>query len=99
MSAPDDSNSKAPPSLLSSDAGKGSGANHSRILANLEGRVSPQTENAPRSRKGPIALIALAVVAIAGWGAWRLQQPSADSAEVAAAASAPAVAAAPASRA
>ncbi len=64
MSAPDDSNSKAPPSLLSSDAGKGSGANHSRILANLEGRVSPQTENAPRSRKGPIALIALAVVAV-----------------------------------
>ncbi|MCZ2901166.1 phage tail protein [Burkholderia thailandensis] len=86
MSAPDDSNSKAPPSLLSSDAGKGSGANNSRILANLEGRVSPQTENAPRSRKGPIALVALAVVAVAGWGAWRLQQPSIESAEVAASA-------------
>ncbi|MDW9255961.1 hypothetical protein C7S16_4050 [Burkholderia thailandensis] len=47
MSAPDDSNSKAPPSLLSSDAGKGSGANNSRILANLEGRVSPR----PKTRR------------------------------------------------
>ncbi|AIO67315.1 hypothetical protein [Burkholderia oklahomensis] len=99
MSAPDDSNSKAPPSLLSSHAGKESGANNSRILANLEGRVSPQPENAPRSRKGPLALVALAVVAVAGWGAWRLQQPSTEHAEIAASASAPAVAAAPASNA
>ncbi|KVD76786.1 phage tail protein [Burkholderia sp. ABCPW 14] len=99
MSAPDDSNSKAPPSLLSSHAGKESGANNSRILANLEGRVSPQPENAPRSRKGPLALVALAVVAVAGWGAWRLQQPSTEHADVTAAASAPAVAAAPVSNA
>ncbi|HLX03196.1 MAG TPA: hypothetical protein VKS80_13915 [Trinickia sp.] len=41
MSAPDNSNSKAPPSLLA-DAAKGAQANHARILANLEGRVAAQ---------------------------------------------------------
>ncbi|WDD96178.1 phage tail protein [Burkholderia sp. FERM BP-3421] len=92
MSAPEDSNSKAPPSLLSG-ARPESGANHSRILANLEGRVSPSTDAAaPRSRKTPLALLALLVVAIGGWGVWRVQQHAGSGAEIAAGASASVVA-------
>nr|MBN3727933.1 phage tail protein [Burkholderia sp. Ac-20379] len=76
MSAPEDSNRKAPPSLLS-EPGKSGGQNASRILANLEGRVSQQSPvdnaSAGRSRKGLFALIAVALVAVAGWGAWRVQ--------------------------
>jgi hypothetical protein len=72
MSAPDSSNSKAPPSLLA-DTAKGSQANGSRILANLEGRVEPPTDK-PRRSKAPAVLVALLVVAAGGWGAWHLQQ-------------------------
>ncbi|MBI0326490.1 phage tail protein [Burkholderia plantarii] len=95
MSAPEDSNRKAPPSLLS-DPGQKGGQNASRILANLEGRVSPQqgTESAKpssRSRKGPLALIVLAIVAVAGWGAWRIQAHQGAAPAVTAAASASAV--------
>ncbi|WP_246796577.1 phage tail protein [Burkholderia perseverans] len=94
MSAPEDSNRKAPPSLLS-DPGQKGGQNASRILANLEGRVSPQqsAESAApaRSRKGPLALIVLAIVAVAGWGAWRIQAHQGAAPTVTAAASASAV--------
>jgi hypothetical protein len=72
MSAPDSSNSKAPPSLLA-DTAKGSQANGSRILANLEGRVEPPTDKTRRAR-APAVLVALLVVAAGGWGAWHLQQ-------------------------
>ncbi|WP_070107758.1 phage tail protein [Burkholderia plantarii] len=94
MSAPEDSNRKAPPSLLS-DPGQKGGQNASRILANLEGRVSPQqsAESAApsRSRKGPLALIVLAIMAVAGWGAWRIQAHQGAAPAVTAAASASAV--------
>ncbi|PEH84951.1 phage tail protein [Burkholderia gladioli] len=92
MSAPEDSNRKAspPPSLLS-EPGQAAGQNGSRILANLEGRVAPQqageTAAASRSRKGPLALIALAVIAVAGWGAWRINSHNAAAPAVTAAAS------------
>ncbi|MGN4031425.1 phage tail protein, partial [Burkholderia gladioli] len=92
MSAPEDSNRKAspPPSLLS-EPGQAAGQNGSRILANLEGRVAPQqageTAAASRSRKGPLALIALAVIAVAGWGAWRINSHDAAAPTVTAAAS------------
>jgi hypothetical protein len=72
MSAPESSNSKAPPSLLS-DKAKGTDGNGSRILANLEGRVAPPTEK-PRRSKAPLLLIALLVIAAGGWGAWHMQQ-------------------------
>lgn len=72
MSAPDSSNSKAPPSLLA-DTPKASQANGARILANLEGRVEPPTDAPRRSRK-PLLLVSLLVVAAGGWGAWQLQQ-------------------------
>jgi hypothetical protein len=71
MSAPDKSNSKAPPSLLS-NAGNGVDANGSRILANLEGRVEPQAD-APRSSRTPLILVALLVLGVGTWGAWRVQ--------------------------
>lgn len=86
MSVPEDSNSKAPPSLLSG-ARPESGAHHSRILANLEGRVSPSTDAAaPRSRKTPLALLAVLVIAIGGWGVWRVQQHAGSASSVAASA-------------
>ncbi|MFM0737572.1 hypothetical protein PQQ51_10060 [Paraburkholderia xenovorans] len=72
MSAPESSNSKAPPSLLS-DKAKGADGNGSRILANLEGRVEPPAEK-PRRSKTPLALVALLVIAAGGWGAWHMQQ-------------------------
>ncbi|MFM0255884.1 hypothetical protein [Paraburkholderia sediminicola] len=72
MSAPESSNSKAPPSLLS-DKAKGADGNGSRILANLEGRVAPPTEK-PRRSKAPFLLAALLVIAAGGWGAWHMQQ-------------------------
>ncbi|AJZ63885.1 hypothetical protein [Paraburkholderia fungorum] len=72
MSAPESSNSKAPPSLLS-DKAKGADGNGSRILANLEGRVAPPTEK-PRRSKTPLVLVALLVIAAGGWGAWHMQQ-------------------------
>ncbi|KHK59777.1 Tail fiber protein [Burkholderia sp. A9] len=86
MSAPENSNSKTPPSLLSDTkpAGEG-GPQQSRILANLEGRVTPQAEAPRRSLKGPIAAVVALVVAVGGWGAWRWQQPSGEQAVVAAA--------------
>ncbi|CAB3706099.1 hypothetical protein [Paraburkholderia rhynchosiae] len=71
MSAPESSNSKAPPSLLS-DKAKGADGNGSRILANLEGRVAPTDK--PRRSKTPLALVALLVIAAGGWGAWHVQQ-------------------------
>lgn len=71
MSAPDKSNSKAPPSLLS-NAGNGTDANGSRILANLEGRVEPQAD-APRSSRKPLFVVALLVLCVGSWGAWRVQ--------------------------
>ncbi|RKE39269.1 hypothetical protein B0G76_5670 [Paraburkholderia sp. BL23I1N1] len=72
MSAPESSNSKAPPSLLS-DKAKGADGNGSRILANLEGRVEPPTDK-PRRSKTPLVLVALLVIAAGGWGAWHMQQ-------------------------
>jgi hypothetical protein len=72
MSAPESSNSKAPPSLLS-DKAKGADGNGSRILANLEGRVAPPTEK-PRRSKAVLALVALLVIAAGGWGAWHMQR-------------------------
>lgn len=72
MSAPESSNSKAPPSLLS-DKAKGVDGNGSRILANLEGRVAPPAERGRRSRT-PWLLVALLVIAAGGWGAWHMQQ-------------------------
>ncbi|ASL48567.1 hypothetical protein bAD24_III14305 [Burkholderia sp. AD24] len=76
MSAPESSNSKAPPSLLS-DKAKGADANGSRILANLEGRVAPPTEK-PRRSRAPLLLVALLVIAAGGWGAWHMQQRQHD---------------------
>jgi len=72
MSAPESSNSKAPPSLLS-DKAKGANGNGSRILANLEGRVAPPTDK-PRRSKTPLLLVASLVIAAGGWGAWHMQQ-------------------------
>ncbi|WP_027779355.1 hypothetical protein [Paraburkholderia caledonica] len=72
MSAPENSNSKAPPSLLS-DKAKGADGNGSRILANLEGRVAPPNDK-PRRSRTPVALVALLVIAAGGWGAWHMQQ-------------------------
>ncbi|MFM0202104.1 hypothetical protein PQR53_19785 [Paraburkholderia fungorum] len=72
MSAPESSNSKAPPSLLS-DKAKGADGNGSRILANLEGRVAPPADK-PRRSKVPLVLVALLVIAAGGWGAWHMQQ-------------------------
>lgn len=90
MSAPENSNSKTPPSLLSDTKPAGQdGPQQSRILANLEGRVTPPAEAPRRSLKGPIAAIVALVVAVGGWGAWRWQQQSAEPA-VAVAAAAPA---------
>ncbi|MFM0477326.1 hypothetical protein PQR29_26100 [Paraburkholderia strydomiana] len=72
MSAPENSNSKAPPSLLS-DKAKGADGNGSRILASLEGRVAPPNDK-PRRSRTPLALVALLVIAAGGWGAWHMQQ-------------------------
>lgn len=88
MSAPDSSNSKAPPSLLA-DTAQGSQANGSRILANLEGRVAPPTDK-PRRSKAPAVVVALLVVAAGGWGAWHLQQRARSEHTQVAAAAAPA---------
>ncbi|EIF33731.1 hypothetical protein BCh11DRAFT_01513 [Burkholderia sp. Ch1-1] len=71
MSAPESSNSKAPPSLLS-DKAKGADGNGSRILANLEGRVAPPAEKSRRP-KATLLLVALLVIAAGGWGAWHMQ--------------------------
>lgn len=91
MSAPDSSNSKAPPSLLADPAkgpqanqAKGSPASGSRILADLEGRVAPPTDK-PRRAKAPMVLVALLVVAAGSWGAWHLQQRGAGGRPVVAA--------------
>ncbi|TKC88313.1 hypothetical protein FAZ69_14285 [Trinickia terrae] len=74
MSAPESSNSKAPPSLLADAAKSAPPANNARILANLEGRVTQQA--APRRRsKLPFVLAGLLVVAGGGIAAWQLQKP------------------------
>ena len=98
MSAPENSNSKTPPSLLSDTkpAGEG-GRQQSRILADLEGRVAPSAEPSRRSLKGPIAAVVALVIAVGGWGAWRWQQQSGESAVVAAAPAATTAKAEPAS--
>src|SRR5215467_11497645 len=100
MSAPENSNSKTPPSLLSDTKPAGDGrAQQSRILANLEGRVTPPAEPPRRSLKAPIAAVVALVVAVGGWGAWRVQHSGeqvpavAVTAEAAPAAAAPAKAA------
>ncbi|MBY4769445.1 phage tail protein [Burkholderia ambifaria] len=86
MSAPENSNSKTPPSLLSdTKPAGGGGPQQSRILANLEGRVTPPAEAPRRSLKGPIAAVVALVVAVGGWGAWRWQQQSGEQAVVTAA--------------
>ncbi|RKU03052.1 phage tail protein [Burkholderia sp. Nafp2/4-1b] len=86
MSAPENSNSKTPPSLLSDTKPAGAGGSQqSRILANLEGRVTPPAEPPRRSLKAPIAAVVALVVAVGGWGAWRWQQQSGEQAVVAAA--------------
>ena len=74
MSAPESSNSKAPPSLLPS-ADKNAQPGGSRILANLEGRVdaSAASDKSSRSR-APWLLVALLVVAAGGFGAWQVRQ-------------------------
>ncbi|MCG0576704.1 phage tail protein, partial [Burkholderia cenocepacia] len=94
MSAPENSNSKTPPSLLSDTkpAGEG-GPRQSRILADLEGRVTPPAEPPRRSLKAPIAAVVALVVAVGGWGAWRMQQSSGEQPAVVTAATAPAAAA------
>ncbi|KER66318.1 Tail fiber protein [Burkholderia cepacia] len=92
MSAPENSNSKSPPSLLSDTKPAGDGAQQSRILANLEGRVTPPAEPPRRSLKAPIAAVVALVVAVGGWGAWRMQHAS-EQAPVVAAEAAPAAAA------
>ncbi|MDS0792848.1 phage tail protein [Burkholderia pseudomultivorans] len=98
MSAPENSNSKTPPSLLSDTkpAGEG-GPQQSRILANLEGRVTPPAEPPRRSLKAPIAAVVALLVAVGGWGAGRWQQQPAEPSAVAAAAAPAAAKAAPAS--
>lgn len=85
MSAPENSNSKTPPSLLSDTkpAGEG-GPQQSRILANLEGRVTPPAEPPRRSLKAPVAAVVALLVAVGGWGAWRWQQQPAEPSAVAA---------------
>lgn len=75
MSAPDNSSSKARPSLLS-DAAQGATDNGSRILANLEGRVPSQQAKRPRSRKPFVAAAVAAVVGIGAFGAWQWQRLS-----------------------
>lgn len=98
MSAPENSNSKTPPSLLSDTKPAGeNGRPQSRILADLEGRVAPSAEPARRSLKGPIAAVVALVIAVGGWGAWRWQQQSGESAVVAAAPAATTAKAEPAS--
>lgn len=99
MSAPENSNSKTPPSLLSdTKPADNGGSQPSRILADLEGRVTPPAEPPRRSLKAPIAAVVALLVAVGGWGAWRWQQQSADEpAAVAAAPAQPAGKAAPAS--
>ncbi|AYQ37133.1 Tail fiber protein [Burkholderia aenigmatica] len=93
MSAPENSNSKSPPSLLSDTKPAGDGrAQQSRILANLEGRVTPPAEPPRRSLKAPIAAVVALVVAVGGWGAWRVQH-SAEQAPIVTAEGAPAAAA------
>ncbi len=94
MSAPENSNSKTPPSLLSDTkpAGEG-GPRQSRILADLEGRVTPPAEPPRHSLKAPIAAVVALVVAVGGWGAWRMQQSSGEPHVAVAAATAPAAAA------
>jgi hypothetical protein len=90
MSAPENSNSKTPPSLLSEAQQPAGGAQSARILANLEGRVAPAAE-APRRSKAPLAAgIALAVAAVAGWGAWHWQKAGEHPTVVAVAAPMPA---------
>lgn len=89
MSAPENSNSKTPPSLLSEAQQPAGNTQSARILANLEGRVAPAAE-APRRSKAPLAAaIALAVVAVGGWGAWHWQKAGEHPTVVAAAAPAP----------
>ncbi|KWH20794.1 hypothetical protein [Burkholderia multivorans] len=79
MSAPENSNSKTPPSLLSdTKPADNGGSQPSRILADLEGRVTPPAEPPRRSLKAPIAAVVALLVAVGGWGAWRWQQQSAD---------------------
>ncbi|RKP50967.1 hypothetical protein [Trinickia fusca] len=75
MSAPDNSSSKARPSLLS-DTAQGATDNGSRILANLEGRVPSQQAKRPRSRKPFVAAAVAAVVGIGAFGAWQWQHLS-----------------------
>ena len=72
MSAPESSNSKAPPSLLY-DKPKGADGNSSRILANLEGRVAPPADQ-PRRSRAPLAVVALLLIVAGGWAAWHMQQ-------------------------
>jgi hypothetical protein len=73
MSAPESSNSKAPPSLLN-DAAKGAQANNARILANLEGRVAAQPAPAKKRSKLPFVLAGLIVIAGGGIAAWQVQK-------------------------
>ncbi|WP_179403124.1 phage tail protein [Burkholderia guangdongensis] len=88
MSAPENSNSKTPPSLLSDVKQQAGGAQPARILANLEGRVTPPAE-APRRSKAPLAaVIALVAVAAGGWGVWQWQQQADEHPAAVAAASA-----------
>jgi hypothetical protein len=76
MSAPENSNSKTPPSLLSEVQQPAGGAQSARILANLEGRVGPASEASRRSKAPLAAAIALAVVAVSAWGVWHWQRAS-----------------------
>ncbi|SAL29642.1 hypothetical protein AWB64_02540 [Caballeronia sordidicola] len=68
MSVPDPSNSKAPPSLLSSK-GKSDQANGARILASLEGRVEGSSER-PAIGKAAYAALGSLLLGIAAWGGW-----------------------------
>jgi hypothetical protein len=83
MSAPDSSNSKAPPSLLN-DAAKGAQANNSRILANLEGRVAAQPAPAKKRSKLPFVVAGLIVIAGGSIAAWQVQKSKPTDHELAA---------------
>ncbi|CAN7230266.1 hypothetical protein LJR230_000764 [Trinickia sp. LjRoot230] len=72
MSAPDSPSSKARPSLLS-DTAKSAANNDSRILANLEGRVSAQSGKPHRSKK-PWIVVLVAAVGLSAFGAWHWQR-------------------------
>ncbi|MDR3098500.1 MAG: hypothetical protein LBV73_15685 [Paraburkholderia sp.] len=108
MSVPDNSQPKAPPSLLADAPAKaasapaGNAPNGSRILANLEGRVVPPAAPAGKTSSRPSktgALVALLVIGAGAFGAWHLMTRAPSTASSASAPASATVAAASASQA